>query len=148
MNFNVIWPPNVIEETNISDWKTFSYNYGIDNGLNINEAKSFAEMINYFIADGPAVHLDNPHFKVQKIQFDILAVIPDVKAAYENEDQQVKLLFEYIFLMYTERIYEYAKRSERLSFRVTQKQLADFDSVPGRNRSEKLENLLQHYYQN
>ena len=147
MIFNKIWPTSIIVETEIEDWKQFSYEYGINNGLNELESRSFSDMISYFIGNGPAMTLENPYFKIQKIQFDILGVVPDVKAAYENEDQQVKLLFEYIFIMYNELVYEYAKKSERLNFRVTQKQLADFDSVPGKNRTDKLQTLLEAYYE-
>ena len=147
MIFNKTWPPNIIEETETKDWKTFSYEYGTNNGLNINESECFSDMISHFIGNGPAVPLENKYFKIQKIQFDILDVVKDVKAAYENEDQQVKLLFDYIFIMFNERIYEYAKRSERLNFRVTQKQLVDFDSVPGKNLTDKLQTLLEAYYE-
>ena len=145
MIFNKIWPCDIIEETTITDWKTFSYEYGINNGLNINEAKSFSDMISYFIADGSAVPLDSKYFKIQKIQFDILAAVPDIKEI-EDEKDQVKTLFDYIFIMYNEKIYEYAKRSERLSFRVTQKQMADFKSVPGKSLTDKLQTLLVEYY--
>ena len=145
MIFNKIWPCDIIEETTITDWKTFSYEYGINNGLNINEAISFSDMISYFIADGPAVPLDSKYFKIQKIQFDILAAVPDIREI-EDEKDQVKTLFDYIFIMYNEKIYEYAKRSERLSFRVTQKQMADFKSVPGKSLTDKLQTLLVEYY--
>ena len=145
MIFNKIWPCDIIEETTITDWKTFSYEYGINNGLNINEAISFSDMISYFIADGPAVPLDSKYFKIQKIQFDILAAVPDIREI-EDEKDQVKTLFDYIFIMYNEKIYEYAKRSERLSFRVTQKQMADFKSVPGKSLTDKLQTLLEEYY--
>ena len=145
MIFNKIWPCDIIEETTITDWKTFSYEYGINNGLNINEAKSFSDMISYFIADGPAVPLDSKYFKIQKIQFDILAAVPDIREI-EDEKDQVKTLFDYIFIMYNKKIYEYAKRSERLSFRVTQKQMADFKSVPGKSLTDKLQTLLEEYY--
>lgn len=145
MIFSKIWPCDIIEETTITDWKQFSYEYGINNGLNINEAISFADMISYFIADGPAVPLDSKYFKIQKIQFDILAALPDIREL-EDEKDQVKTLFDYIFIMYNEKIYEYAKRSERLSFRVTQKQMADFKSVPGKSLTDKLQTLLEEYY--
>ena len=145
MIFNKIWPCDIIEETTITDWKTFSYEYGTNNGLNINEAISFSDMISYFIADGPAVPLDSKYFKIQKIQFDILAAVPDIREI-EDEKDQVKTLFDYIFIMYNEKIYEYAKRSERLSFRVTQKQMADFKSVPGKSLTDKLQTLLVEYY--
>lgn len=145
MIFSKIWPCDIIEETTITDWKTFSYEYGINNGLNINEAISFSDMISYFIADGPAVPLDSKYFKIQKIQFDILAAVPDIREI-EDEKDQVKTLFDYIFIMYNEKIYEYAKRSERLSFRVTQKQMADFKSVPGKSLTDKLQTLLEEYY--
>ena len=145
MFFSKIWPTGIIEPTVYGDWKTFSYNYGIDNGLNESEAESFSEMINYFIADGPAVPLDSKYFKIQKIQFDILAALPDIREL-EDEKDQVKTLFDYIFIMYNEKIYEYAKRSERLSFRVTQKQMADFKSVPGKSLTDKLQTLLEGYY--
>ena len=145
MIFNKIWPCDIIEETTITDWKTFSYEYGIDNGLNEMEAISFSDMISYFIADGPAVPLDSKYFKIQKIQFDILAAVPDIREI-EDEKDQVKTLFDYIFIMYNEKIYEYAKRSERLSFRVTQKQMADFKSVPGKSLTDKLQTLLVEYY--
>ena len=146
MIFNKIWPPNIMEETTITDWKQYAYEYGTDNGLNINEAECFSDMISYFIGNGPAVPLENKYFKIQKIQFDILAVIPDIKEM-EDEKEQVKTLFDYIFIMFDEKIYEYAKRSERLSFRITQKQLVDFDSVPGKNRTDKLQTLLEAYYE-
>ena len=145
MIFNKIWPCNIIEETTITDWKQFSYEYGINNGLNEMEAISFSDMISYFIADGPAVPLDSKYFKIQKIQFDILAAVPDIREI-EDEKDQVKTLFDYIFIMYNEKIYEYAKRSERLSFRVTQKQMADFKSVPGKSLTDKLQTLLEEYY--
>ncbi len=145
MIFNKIWPCDIIEETTITDWKTFSYEYGINNGLNEMEAISFSDMISYFIADGPAVPLDSKYFKIQKIQFDILAAVPDIREI-EDEKDQVKTLFDYIFIMYNEKIYEYAKRSERLSFRVTQKQMADFKSVPGKSLTDKLQTLLVEYY--
>ena len=145
MIFNKIWPCDIIEETTITDWKQFSYEYGINNGLNEMEAISFSDMISYFIAEGPAVHLDSKYFKIQKIQFDILAALPDIREL-EDEKDQVKPLFDYIFIMYNEKIYEYAKRSERLSFRVTQKQMADFKSVPGKSLTDKLQTLLEEYY--
>jgi len=145
MIFNKIWPCDIIEETTITDWKQFSYEYGINNGLNEMEAISFSDMISYFIADGPAVPLDSKYFKIQKIQFDILAAVPDIREI-EDEKDQVKTLFDYIFIMYNEKIYEYAKRSERLSFRVTQKQMADFKSVPGKSLTDKLQTLLVEYY--
>ncbi|MBO7443482.1 MAG: hypothetical protein J6T69_01475 [Methanobrevibacter sp.] len=147
MIFNKIWPCDIIEETTINDWKQFSYEYGINNGLNEMEAVSFSDMISYFIADGPAVPLDSKYFKIQKILFDILAVIPDIKEIKDEKDQ-VNTLFDYIFIMYNEKIYEYAKRSERLSFRVTQKQMADFKSVPGKTLTDKLQTLLVNYYKN
>lgn len=145
MIFNKIWPCDIIEETTKTDWKQFSYEYGINNGLNEMEAISFSDMISYFIADGPAVPLDSKYFKIQKIQFDILAAVPDIREI-EDERDQVKTLFDYIFIMYNEKIYEYAKRSERLSFRVTQKQMADFKSVPGKSLTDKLQTLLVEYY--
>ena len=148
MIFNKIWPPNIIEETEIKDWKQFSYEYGIDNGLNQSEAESFSEMIWYFIGNGPAVSLDNIYYKIQKIQFDILEAVPDIRAAYEDEKDQVKTLFDFIFIIYDEKIYQYMKKSERLEIRLTRKQLEDFNSVPGKSQADKLETLLINYYKN
>ena len=146
MIFNKIWPPNIIEETEIKDWKTFSYEYGINNGLNELEARSFSDMISYFIGNGPAVPIENKYYKIQKLQFDILAAIPDIKEL--EEEDQVKTLFDYIFIIYNEKIYQYMKKSERLEIRLTMKQLQDFSSVPGKTKADKLENLLVHYYKN
>lgn len=146
MLFSKIWPPNIIEATEIKDWKTFSYEYAIDNGLNQLEAESFSDMISYFIGNGPAVSLDNKYYKVQKIQFDILGAIPDIRRAHENEIEQIKLLFDYVFIMYNEKIYQYTKKSEKVSFRITKKQYDDFMSVPGKDKADKLQTLLSSYY--
>lgn len=146
MLFSKIWPPNIIEETEITDWKQFSYEYGIDNGLNENESKNFADMISYFIGNGPAIPLENKYFKVQKIQFDILGAIPDIRMAHENEIEQIRLLFDYVFIMYNEKIYQYTKKSEKVSFRITKKQYDDFMSVPGKDKADKLQTLLSSYY--
>ena len=148
MIFNKIWPPNIIEETKTTDWKTFSYEYGINNGLNEIEAINFSEMIYYFIGNGPAVELDNIYYKIQKIQFDILDAVPDIHAAYNDEKDQVKTLFDFIFIIYNEKIYQYMKKSERLEIRLTRKQFEDFNSVPGKSKSDKLEGLLTYYYKN
>ena len=146
--FKKIWPCAIIEETAINDWKHFSLEYGINNGLNQSEAESFSEMIWYFIGNGPAVSLDNIYYKIQKIQFDILEAVPDIRAAYEDEKDQVKTLFDFIFIIYDEKIYQYMKKSERLEIRLTRKQLEDFNSVPGKNQADKLETLLINYYKN
>ena len=146
MLFSKIWPPHIIEATEIKDWKTFSYEYAIDNGLNQLEAESFSDMISYFIGNGPAIPLENKYFKVQKIQFDILAAIPDIRMAHEDEKEQIRLLFDYVFIMYNEKIYQYTKKSEKISFRITKKQYDDFMSVPGKDKADKLQTLLSSYY--
>lgn len=146
MLFSKIWPPHIIEATEIKDWKTFSYEYAIDNGLNQLEAESFSDMISYFIGNGPAIPLENKYFKVQKIQFDILAAIPDIRMAHQDEKEQIKLLFDYVFIMYNEKIYQYTKKSEKISFRLTKKQYDDFMSVPGKDKADKIETLLEAYY--
>ena len=146
MLFSKIWPPHIIEATEIKDWKTFSYEYAIDNGLNQLEAESFSDMISYFIGNGPAIPLENKYFKVQKIQFDILAAIPDIRMAHEDEKEQIRLLFDYVFIMYNEKIYQYTKKSEKISFRLTKKQYDDFMSVPGKDKAAKLQTLLSSYY--
>ena len=148
MIFNKIWPPHIIEETTITDWKTFSYEYGTNHGLNELEARSFSDMISYFIGNGPAVPLENKYYKIQKLQFDILDAASDIKLAFENEKDQVQTLFDYIFIIYTEKIYDYMKKSERLEIRLTMKQLQDFNSVPGKSKADKLETLLTNYYKN
>ena len=104
-------------------------------------------MISYFIANGPAVPLENRHYKIQKLQFDIMDAIPDIKEI-EDEKDQVKTLFEYIFIMYHEKIYQYMKKSERLEIRLTRKQLQDFNSVPGKSNADKLETLLENFFKN
>lgn len=148
MIFYKIWPTSIIiEETEIEDWKQFSYEYGINNGLNQLEAENFSDMISYFIADGPAVPLEDRHYKIQKIQFDILDAVKDIKEL-EDEEDQVRTLFDFIFIMYHEKIYQYMKKSERIEIRLTRKQLEDFNSVPGKSQADKLETLLINYYKN
>ena len=147
MFFSKIWPPNIIEATEITNWKQFSYEYGIGNGLNQLEAESFSDMISYFIGNGPAIPLENKHFKIQKIQFDILAAMPDIKMSSDNEEEQIRLLFDYIFIMFNEKIYQYTKKSEKISFRITRKQYDDFMSVPGKDKADKLQTLLEAYYE-
>lgn len=148
MIFYKIWPTSIIiEETEIEDWKQFSYEYGINNGLNQLEAENFSDMISYLIADGPAVPLEDRHYKIQKIQFDILDAVKDIKEL-EDEEDQVRTLFDFIFIMYHEKIYQYMKKSERIEIRLTRKQLEDFNSVPGKSQADKLETLLINYYKN
>ena len=148
MFFKKIWPCNIIEQTTITDWKQFSYEYAINHGLNEMEARSFADMITYFIANGPAVPLENKYYKIQKLQFDIMDAIPDIKAAYDDEKDQVKTLFDYVFIIYNEKIYQYMKKSERLQIRMTLKQLQDFNSVPGKTSADKMETLLENFFKN
>lgn len=147
MRLSIMWPPSTIQETKWNDWKNFAMEYGLDNGLNIEEAESFSDMIYYFLGEGPAVPLENKYFKIQKIQFDIIPIIRELKVQFpDDEEEQVKTLFYYIFIIYKDKIYQYAKKSERLEIRLTKKQLEDFNSVPGKSKADKLETLLEHYY--
>ena len=134
-----------MEDTTITDWKTYAYEYGVDNGLNELEARTFSDMISWFIDKQGVMTTDNKYYKILKMQFDILAALPDIREL-DTEEEQVKTLFDYIFIMLNEKIYQYTKKSEKISFRLTKKQYDDFMSVPGKDKADKLQTLLEHYY--
>lgn len=145
MDFNKIRPSDIDATTKINDWKTYAYEYGVDNGLNEIEAQTFSDMINCFISKQGVMTNDNKYFKIQKMQFDIFAALPDIKELDTIEDQ-AKTLFDFIFIMFNEKVYEYTKKSEKISFRLTKKQYDDFMSVPGKDKADKLQTLLSSYY--
>ena len=127
------------------DWKAFSIFYGALHGLNLMEAKCFAEVVTGFMTDHVTV-TENKYLKILAIQFDVLQQLPKIRESDEPEREQVKTLFYYIFILFHDKINRYYKKSERLEFRCTIKQLQAFNGVEGDSKTEKLETLLDHYY--
>ena len=141
-----IWPPTIIgEPTEAKDWKTYSYEYGIKNGLNKTEAETFSNLCSQFIENGAVVTNDHREYKIQKMQFDILATMQALKMSTYDSQEQAKFLFEFIFKIFNENIYDYTKKSEKISFRLTRKQYEMFMSLPGKDKADKLETLLEAY---
>lgn len=128
------------------DWAIFSQYYGSNNGLNFIESVSFAYMVSMFMTGLGVSASTEMYLKEEEIEYNILDALNDIKVQFDDELEQARALFDYIFILYNEKISPYWRKTERMNLRVSIKQLEDFNSVPGNSKSDKLQTLLDNYY--
>ncbi len=131
---------------NSLDWAIFAQYYGANNGLNHIASVSFAHMVSLFLSGMGVSASTEFYLKEEQIEFNILDALNKIKVDIDDEIDQVKTLFEYIFILYKDKLHPYWKKTERLDFRLSYNDYNDFMSVPGETKSDKLNNLLENYY--
>lgn len=129
-----------------TDWAIFAQWYGSNHGLNFIESVSFAYMVSLFMTGLGVSASTEFYLKEEQIEYNILDALNDIKVQFDDEFEQARTLFDYIFILYKEKITQYWKKTERMNLRVSVRQLDDFNNVEGKSKSDKLQTLLDNYY--
>ena len=137
-------------DNSINDWVGFSYYYckSLDE-LDEETICSFIYIITWFMT-GDAIDINSDfksekYYKNDKIINDCLNIYNNFINKYDSEIDLCKNLFEEIYNLYKIHHRRYVKKTERINFVLTYYELKLFESVEGKNRTEKLKNLLDFY---
>lgn len=136
------------ENSKSNKWFLFSVNYGLNNGLDLISAKSFGDVVTFFMT---GVQLDNvgAYYKKEKVIDDVYDLVFEAYDLDEDKEiENVKGLFEDIFTLYDEMYDKYTRKTEQLLIRVSVPVRHKFNMVDGDTAAEKLDNLIGCYENN
>lgn len=136
-----------VTKENSSHWQAFGYCYAKDNDLSDLEALSFAKLFSRYVSMDPSTLAKNSYIKEAMIE----EIIEKRDMEYISRNMPAEERFEKIFYelfdIYDTRIQDYEYKNRRLNFRLTSRQHDRFMKIPGKSNTEKLENLIDSYYE-
>ncbi len=125
-------------------WAGFSQWFGRTHGLNELESASFSSIVSTFLSGLCVSCGTEMYFYEERIENRVIDYYNSQN--FENEKEQVKDLFYFIFNIYKNEIHKYEIQNSRLEFRVSQNFLNRFNQVNGDSKKEKLLNLVDYYF--
>lgn len=130
-----------------TDWAIFSQWYGANNGLNFIESVSFAYMVSNFLSGMGVSASTEMYLREEQIEFALLEKLNELREQIPDEKEQAIKMFESIFVFYKEELSPYWRKTEQMNLRLSIRQLEDFKRVRGDSNSEKLQTLLDNYFE-
>ena len=127
---------------NSTRWCAFAQYYALQHDFDIVKATSFSYMVSLFMTGMGISASTEIYFKEEQLEFDLMDKLDDIKSEDISEEAQAKKMFWCIFQMYEKEISRYEYATERLSIRLTPSEMQKFQSVSGKNNTEKFKNLL------
>lgn len=127
---------------NSTRWCAYAQYYGKNHGFDMVHATSFAYMISLFMTGMGISASTEMYIKEETLELDLVDKLNEIKSKPVSEEEQVKLMFNTIFDVYSNHISDYEYAKERLSFKLTPTEMKKFQTIPGENNKEKFKNLL------
>ena len=127
---------------NSTRWCAFAHYYAQKHNFDTIKATSFSYMISLFMTGMGISASTEMYFKEEKLEYDLIDKLNEIKSKTSNEEIQVKNMFNHIFEIYDKHISDYEYATERLSFKLTPSEMEKFQSIEGKNNKEKFKKLL------
>ena len=127
---------------NSTRWCAFAQYYAHQHDFDVIKATSFGYMASLFMTGMGISASTEMYFKEEQMEYDLIDNLNKIKSEDIPEKNQVKKMFDYIFQVYEREISRYEYATERLSLRLTPSQMQKFQSIDGKNNTEKFKNLL------
>ena len=133
---------------NAATWGAFAYYYGMHNGLNDIESKSFANVLSGMFTELEMEQFTRDswdtkkHFKEDEIRDTLGKII--ARTIEGDITNHAKEIFFSLFDIYKNSIRYFEYKSKRLDLRVSQSQYNQFMKLPGESKADKLNNLLKY----
>lgn len=134
---------NIVDSPTL--WAAFANKYGREHGLKDHTAASFSCMVSMFIAGMGVSAGTEFYFKEEEIEFKIFDRYNKLDETVA-EEENIKILFFFIFDIYVNEIEKYEKKIKRIDFRVSQSEYEEFMGVEGGSKVDKLRTLLNNYH--
>ena len=134
-----------------NDWAGYSYYYCKTlNELDAKQISSFIYIITWFMTNNP-IEI-NPNFKSEDYYKNDRIIVKCLNIYNHLIEEDIsdidlcKKLFNKIYAFYLNIPEEFVKKSERINFVLSYHEMELFERVEGKNRSDKLRNLLNNYF--
>ena len=127
---------------NSTRWCAYAQYYAHREGFDVVHATSFAYMVSLFMTGMGISASTEMYIKEETLELDLIDKLNEIKSKPVSEEEQVKLMFDTIFDVYSNHISDYEYSTERLNFKLTPTQMKKFQNLPGNNNKEKFKNLL------
>lgn len=128
-----------------SQWNAYAQKYGDDHGLTQSEQLSFGYMISSIFGGIGYSCSTEMYYKEEEIFDEALEALNRLRESGLSEAEVMKELFDYLFLIYHEKIEDYAFKTEKLNLKVSLSMMERMEKVPGETKSEKFRNLMHSY---
>ena len=129
-----------------SHWNAYAHKYGAENGLSFSERLSFAYICSSIIGGRPYSCSTEAYYKEERIAFTCIDALNQLRDDETlSEEDVLRALFEFIFLLYLKRIEEFTFKTEKMNFKVSLSMMEHYEEVEGDTRAEKFRNLVQFY---
>ena len=133
------------EEDIASQWNAYAQKYGYDHGLTQSEQLSFGYMCSSIFGVMGYSCSTEMYYKEEEIFDQSLEALNRLRESGLSEAEVMKELFDYLFLLYHERIEDYSFKTEKLNLKVSLSMMERMEKVPGETKSEKFRNLMHSY---
>ena len=127
---------------NSTRWAAFAQYYAHQKGFDVVKATSFSYMVSLFMSGMGISASTEMYFKEEQMEYNLIDYLNKIKSEIVDETEQVKNMFNHIFDVYSEHICEYEYATERLSFKLTPSEMEKFQSLEGKNNTDKFKSLL------
>ena len=128
-----------------SQWNVYAQKYGQEHGLTQSEQLSFGYMISSIFGGMGYSCSTEFYFKEEEIFNVSIDALNELRNTDLQEDEIMKELFDYIFILYHEKIEEYSFKTEKLNLKISLSMMERLEKVPGDTKSEKFRNLMYSY---
>lgn len=126
-------------------WCSFGVYYGINHNLTKSEALSFGYVVSTLIASQNINTETSEFFNENKIIVEIMKNYQQNLVDDLSENAKLKLLFYQIYEFYNSQLENYTYKTESLSIRLSLSDKERLMSVPGKNKTEKIHNLIKNF---
>lgn len=123
-------------------WCAFAQYYGRKHGLDVIASTSFSYIISALFTGLGVSAGTEIYFRENDISFDSIDYLNTLRTEETDEETIAKKLFQYIFDIYHHKIWQYEFKDEKICIRVGESTLAKIMDADGKNKSEKIMNLI------
>lgn len=128
-----------------SVWNVYAQYYGDKHGLEHSSRLSFGYMISS-IFGGMGVSCSTEYFfKEEEIFDECISALNELRETSLQEQEIMKELFNFIFILYNEKIESYCYKTEKLNIKVSLPMMEKFNKLHGNNKSDKFRYLMKKY---
>lgn len=132
-------------EDKASQWNAYAQKYGYDHGLTHSEQLSFGYMISSIFGGMGYSCSTEMYYKEEEIFSESIEALNRLMESDLNESEVMKELFDYLFILYHEKIEDYSFKTEKLNLKISLSMMERMEKVPGETKSEKFRYLMYSY---
>ncbi|AMK16283.1 hypothetical protein [Methanobrevibacter olleyae] len=126
-------------------WNVYAQKYGYEHGLTHSEQLSFGYMCSSIFGGMGYSCSTEVYYKEEEIFDKCMDALSELNHSGLSEKEVMKELFDYIFILYHDKIEDYTFKTEKLNIKTSLSMMEHLENVPGENKSEKFREVMKAY---